>query len=275
MPLVLILGAGELGTACALRLTRAGFPVFLLEEEKPFDIYQSRTFSSAVYLGNRTIEGITVRTMADALGRDIVPEKTSTAEFVIFESANREIALIHPAQWDEIQSLKFHYVVTTKASLFSHERFAKWKVIGFSAEIDVVNYSYTVCDQGPFMGRVIYPFLAEHIQRQSSHIRDEKPGQRIKTPIEGIFEARKQINDVVYEKDVLATITGIPILSPERGRVTGLLNSGVIVPAGLEFMEISPLHSRVDGMVIPKESFTLAGAVLEAILFDRKLNADT
>lgn len=273
-PLVLILGAGELGTACALRLTRAGFSVFLMEEEKPFDIYQSRAFSSAVYLGNRTIEGITVRTMGDAIAQDIITEKATTAEFVSYESANREIALIHPSQWDEIQSLKFQYVVATKASLFSHERFAKWKVIGFSGEIDVVNFSYTVCDKGLFLGRVIYPFLAEHMQHHASRIRDEKPGQRIKAPIEGVFEARKQINDVVFEKEVLASIAGIPILSPERGRVTGLLNSGVIVPAGLEFMEISPLHSQVDGTVIPPGSFAQAGAVLEAIRFDRQLDAD-
>jgi len=245
-----------------------------MEEEKPFEIYQARAFSSAAFMGSRTIEGITVRTMADAIDQNIIPEKATTAEFISYESANREIALIHPSQWDEIQSLKFHYVVATKTSLFSHERFAKWKVIGFSGEIDVVNFSYTVCDQGLFMGRVIYPFLAEHIQRQAGRIRDEKPGQRIKAPIEGIFEARKQINDIVYEKDVLASIAGIPILSPERGRVTGLLNSGVIVPAGLEFMEISPLHSQVNGTVIPPGSFAQAGAVLEAILFDRQLDAD-
>ena len=56
--LIWIRGAGEIGSATAVSLTKAGFNVILSEINPPLAIRRSVTFSDAVIDGETSVEGI-------------------------------------------------------------------------------------------------------------------------------------------------------------------------------------------------------------------------
>jgi xanthine dehydrogenase accessory factor len=59
--LVVLRGGGDLASGVALRLHRCGFPIVILELEKPLAVRRSVSFSEAVYEGTQTIEGVAAR----------------------------------------------------------------------------------------------------------------------------------------------------------------------------------------------------------------------
>ena len=56
--LVVVRGAGDLGTGCIVRLVRAGFRVLALEVARPSAIRRSVSLSEAVYEGSASVEGV-------------------------------------------------------------------------------------------------------------------------------------------------------------------------------------------------------------------------
>lgn len=66
--LIVIRGAGELATVCALRLKAAGFRPVMLEIERPTAGTDAAAFSAAVYAGEARVEGVVAR-RAEGLGQ--------------------------------------------------------------------------------------------------------------------------------------------------------------------------------------------------------------
>ena len=77
--IVLIKGAGDLGSGVAYRLWRCGFQVVMTELAQPLCVRRAVCFAEAVYAGETTVEGITARrvhTLAAAraaLSDDVLP----------------------------------------------------------------------------------------------------------------------------------------------------------------------------------------------------------
>lgn len=270
-PRVLIIGASDLGSACVLRLSRSGIAVAVLDEDRPLDIYHSRSYSSALFLGNKTIEGLRARTIAAVISEEIIEEHMSLFSFINFEMANREIPIIALSDSSGLKKVAFEYIVLTKNNLVDKANLGEAVVIGFAAARNEVQFSYTIGNCGFNFGKVLYPFLDTASMNKSQELEDRSESQRVKAPIAGVFNATRSVNDIVLEKEELGRIAEIPILSPLSGRITGLLNSGMIIPAKIEFAEINKNIAKVDGNLISKESITLSGAVLEAIMFDLNL----
>lgn len=273
-PLVLIIGASDLGTACILRLARAGMRILVLENDHPIDLYHSRSFSAAGFSGKRAIEDVTARTFANAISEEIISEKSSIMDFVKFQLANREVPFITNLDQIITGELDINYVVISSNTL--NEKFYKQypdgsKIIGFSNALDGSRYTYTICNKGLNLGRVIYPFNSDNFYSEEPKREKNNDVERIKAPIEGVFKADKTINDLIHEKEKIGTIAEIPILSPTSGRVTGILNSGIIIPAGIEFVEINSSPKMSNGNNLSQISFCLAGGALEAILYDLHL----
>ena len=63
-PLVVVKGAGDLGSGVVWRLRKCGFPVVALERERPTVIRRAVAFASAVFEGKVEVEGITAQKAA-------------------------------------------------------------------------------------------------------------------------------------------------------------------------------------------------------------------
>lgn len=271
---VLIIGASDLGTACSLRLFHAGLQVIILEKDCPLDIYHSRSFSSTVYSGFKSINNIKAKTYARALEEDILKANSDISDFIKFTTLNREIPVITETDKSFLKKIKLNYIIVCDLVLFENIKNnlpENIKIIGFNTEIDTKNFSYTICNAGSYFGRAFYAFNELSSSETKVHLNKKDIFKQIKAPLEGVFKSSKSIDDLIHEKEEIGKINDIPILSPELGRISGILNSGVIIPAGTVFVEINTSHSGQSGYVLSRDSFCLAGAVLEVILYDFQL----
>jgi xanthine dehydrogenase accessory factor len=275
-PVVLITGTSDLGTACALRLFRTGLKVVLLEKSNPLDLYHSRCFSSAVFAGIKTIEQIKATTFSYFLTEISDKPLNSIEQFLNYQLENRQIPVLLESELNAITTFKIDFTIITSYDLFKNNSEvlkSTGKIIGFDDKPIPDYFDYTICNKGFNSSRVFYPFLEDEYINEGAIPSVEKKCEKIRAPIEGVFEANKQINEIAHEKDILGKIAGIPILSPERGKVTGILNSGLIVPAHEPFIEIDTREPYHNGNRISSESFNLAGGVLEAINYNLNLNS--
>ncbi len=274
LPVVVILGAGDLGTACALRMFRSGFKVILIEAENHQNVHYTRNFSGVIYSGIKNINGVQARISSDLLQREDISIENFEKSFLPFILNNNEIPLVTESELSSLSRIKTHYLVIADPDLMGMINDydvvdEDVKIITFH-EMEISNATYII-DQS---GLVIYPFLKEEFEILSKH--DYKINTTlnyIKAPIEGIFISQKELNSSIRLKEEIGKIGNRSIVSLFEGKVTGLINSGTIVTKETNIAEINSLkESKYDGKIIPDEYTLLSGGVLEAILFDINLN---
>ncbi|HID40109.1 MAG TPA: hypothetical protein EYP36_11425 [Calditrichaeota bacterium] len=273
---VLILGSGDLGTACALRLFRAGFGVIIAQHHRPLDIHFHRTFSAAAYAGFKTIENVTARTYAHALEGGMITPGQTVLEYIEFQLNNREIAFLTPDDFSYLKKIELKFLVVSEPALQEKIRTLlneEVTAITFTHHPDSVPGHYRIIYEKPHSGRVLYPFLQD-IYDSDERKKTQGSENLVKSPLDGLFVSEKAPGEFVHEKDVLGKIADIPILAPQNGRLTGLLNSGIMIKRGTVFAEIDPSGKNKESRVIPVVNFTLAGAVLEAVLYHLNLGED-
>ncbi len=270
-PVIAIVGAGDLGTACALRLFRSGFKVIMIEKRVAQDIHYIRNFVGAVYTGSKEINGVRGKTVSGFLEQESFAFDNFEDTFLSFMLNNKEIPLLTEKDIDSINTVKITHLIITKDDLIDIPAVKNLlnrdiKTIGFEGNSSTV-LNYTINNSG----LVVYPFL-RNIYTDNPLETKIKSAESIKSPIEGIFVADKEINSVVQIKDEIGKIDSIPIFSPYEGKLSGRLNSGAFVESGTEIAEITLLKDNEnDGRKIPEKFILLSGAVLEALMFDMNL----
>ncbi len=271
LPVIAVLGAGDLGSACALRLFRSGFKVILIEKSSALDIHYIRNFTGTLYAGSKNILGITVRTVSGLLEKEALPFDNFEESFLPFMLNNNEIPLLTEKDSDALKTADISYLVIAQNSLTDIPAVnalleSEVKAVAFNNAASV-NAAYLINREG----LVVYPFLKDDFDANFGKA-SVKERETVKAPIEGVFMTDKEINALIHRKEEIGKINNIAIFSPYEGRLSGCLNSGAFVSAGTEIAEITSLKdSGNDGRKIPEKYTLLAGAVLEAVMFDLNL----
>ena len=271
---ILITGSGDLATAAALRLFRSGYQITLFAPDRPLDIHHNRTFSNAVYNGEKMVEEVTACTRSGSAAKGDCAPETPLDAFVDFTSTNRQIPILTEEDLTEVVTLQFDYIFTAETEMFEKvpSRVTENSVIISKAGDVAANVSrYQICVDPVYYGRVMYPFNREDFFNCGADKQDSGLNEKVRAPLEGVFTATTMIGSIIHEKQELGRINDIPILSPASGKISGLLNSGLIIPAGTVFAEICSVSDTAPVKLIPAESFAVAGGVLEAILYDLNL----
>lgn len=266
IPEILIVGSSDRCTACALRLYRAGF-LPLLVSGPAYDLHHSRTFSAALSAGEVTRESLTAMTIARALEKNICQPGDGVHAAIKKIQHNRQLPLLTEQDIKNFDGPGFDYIVVVgEDSLVKIPSRLTDNSRWIGTSVDRRGLHYFVAAEGEQTGRVQYPFLEE--SPAVVHTKQTSPAEIVKAPLEGVFVATVSIDELVREKQELGRINEIPILSPIAGKVTGLLSSGQLIPAHTPFAEINHLHNHPSGRQLPAEAFSIAGGVLEAILYD-------
>jgi len=274
---ILICGTDDLASAVAIRLFRAGFHVILLAASRPQDLHYQRTFSAAVYAGSREIEQIGADTISGLLEKGEINPDTAIADFIHYTLANRHIPIL--LSGDIKNSLNFNadYIFVSDADLFEiiPERMSDNSVLITPADIGAIEHArYRICRDSACLGNVIYPFNRDSFADCKKDKEDMRESEIVRAPLEGVFTTNCMLDGWIHEKQELGRINDIPILSPLSGKITGLLNSGLIIPGGTAFAEVCPATKSISAKRISVQSYAMAGGVLEAILYDIQLEAN-
>jgi xanthine dehydrogenase accessory factor len=279
VPRVVIVGAGEMGSAVAHRLVRSGIEVLLVDLARPVCIRTGVCFAVALLDGSKRVEGVTAARVASpaeairvlacgeipvaAVGRD-------DAEWRAFAGAVGADVVV------DARMLKRDSVISKDAA-----RFVVGLGPGFAAGADVDAVVET--NRGHDLGKVIYDGRAEPDTGIPGSIEGHTADRVIRAFRSGSFLDGVRIGALVAKGEVVGRIDGssgtshgdagsetmdrsADVVAPLKGLVRGLITDGATVERGQKIGDIDPRGKKVDPFTISDKGRAVAGGVLEAIM---------
>ena len=255
---IFIIGAGDIGTAAAIRLFKSGFRPILVERNNPTDLYFFRNLSDVVYLGEKIIEDVRCRLY------NPMDDDRSFADQLNAGRQDRIIPMIKKESYSDLAFYKPDILVDCRGTIEEDDE-QDWSeyscVIRIGSTFKVGRDGHFVIGAaGNELGRVY---------RLPTDLMADLPENKYlsNAPLEGVFISHKTVGDRVSEREKIGTLNEINILAPRNGIITGLLHSGHFIRRRQPIFEIKPESVKtVDSKQIPVRSVAIAGGILEAIL---------
>jgi xanthine dehydrogenase accessory factor len=258
LPLVLIAGGGEIGSAVAHRLVRSGMEVIIVDLEKPRCIRRAVCFAAVLSGDGGVVEGIGARRAA-SVGDALEIARTWTVPVLVgdFETLAGEIG---PDVVVDARMLKRDQRISRDLAPF---------VVGlgpgFTAGVDVDVVIET--ERGHNLGRVIYDGAAEPHTGVPAEVAGVSVKRVVRAPKSGRFTSRVGLGRVVREGEALGLIDGtVAVTSEISGLLRGLIMNGVEVRSGQKIGDVDPRGAAIDHRSISDKGRAVAGGVLEAVL---------
>lgn len=250
---VVVRGGGDVGSGAIWRLRRVGFPVVVVELERPLTIRRTVSFSTAVTDGNiiiEGIEGIKVGSMDDAI--------SATEDGVV-------PVLVSPQLPDYPVSVVVDARLAKRNMGTSRDQAPLVVALGpgFSAGTDC--HAVIETKRGHDLGRVIWQGPAAANTGLPGEIGGESANRVLHAETDGDLSWTVSFGDTVEAGQQIGTIDGRTIRSRISGNVRGLLLPGPVAE-GLKIADVDP---RFDATVIHRisdKSLSVGGGVLEAVL---------
>jgi len=255
---IIVLGAGDLGTASGIRLYRSGLRPLLVDSLPPSDLHSFRNFSDLVNTEKKQVDdinGVYLGNIDDFSAFDLDSIKNAFN--------NRSIPLVSGAVSDILALIGPEILVDCRENISNTS--LPWQefpcVIKIGTKYNVGIDGHIVIGYGKRdQGRVYYKQHNQHIDEQAS-------GDTILAPLEGIFVTGVSAGDHVSERQPIGQINNINILSPNDGYITGILHSGHFVYRHQPMVEIQPTGSGYTPLKeIPLKCVAVSGGILEAVM---------
>ena len=255
--LILLKGAGDLGTGVAWRLHKAGFPVILTELAQPLVVRRTVAFASAVYDGEIAVEGVTAwraESFDDArrlLEEGIIPVRVDP------ETRAREF--FAPQVLID--------AVMAKRNTGTRRADAPLVLAlgpGFTPGVDC--HAVIETQRGHNLGRVLWDRAAEPNSGTPGEIGGKRAERVLRAPCDGEIRAIRRIGDSVIGGETLARVGDGEVCAPIDGVLRGLVHDGLVVPAGAKIGDVDPRAKRENCFTISDKSLAVGGGALEAVL---------
>lgn len=263
--IVCVRGGGDLATGVVQKLVRAGFWVYVLECAQPTAIRRTVALASAIKHGQYTVEDITSVYMECASAQDM-QEKWDQHLVPIFADPQANTC-------KKIKPLVVVDAILAKRNMGTTHEMAPITIglgPGFCAPRDVDAAIETM--RGHDLGRLILkgsPAQNTGIPGQIGGKSDERV---LRTPVAGVIQHCSQIGDWVKEGQPIFSVGNQIVNAPFEGRLRGLLEEGMHVPAGFKVADIDPRKQDESVMrTISDKARCLGGAALEAILYLKRI----
>jgi xanthine dehydrogenase accessory factor len=253
--LIVVRGGGDLGSGVIWRLRRVGFPIVVLELERPLTVRRTVAFSSAVTDGTITIDGIEGRRVESAA--QAVETATSGVVPVLVAAQIPAFAL--------------------RASVIVDARLAKRKLDttiarapvviglgpGFEAGVDCDAVVETM--RGHRLGRVIWAGAAEPDTGVPGEIGGASADRVLRADRDGTLRWDVDFGDEITQGAILGWIDDTAVRAKITGTVRGLLLPGPVIE-GLKIGDIDPRFDPAAIHQISDKALSVGGGVLEAVL---------
>lgn len=258
VPLVVIKGAGDLATGCAVRLARAGFAVVMTELPAPTAVRRTVCFSEAAVQGRAAVEGVYARRVDDARMAQRVAGAGDVA--VMVDPRGRAAAQLAPLALVDARMAKRNLGTARDEAPI---------VIGlgpgFTAGRDV--HAVVETNRGHALGQVILRGAAEPNTGVPGEIGGVGSARLLRSPASGTLRCERQIGDRVEAGACVGKVANKPIRAAITGVIRGFLRDGSVVRCGQKIGDIDPRARPEHCDTISDKARAVAGGVLEAILY--------
>ena len=257
--IILIRGAGDLGSGVALRLFKSGFYVVMCEIEKPSCIRRTVSFSQGIYDGFMEIEGVRAERIDDI--NKIVPSlKKGIIPLVIDKDSTKTINFLKPKILID--------AILAKKNTGTNRDMAPFTIAlgpGFTAGFDADKVIET--KRGHYLGRVIEDGCAIDDTGIPGKIEGFGRERVIFSDSSGIFKSDKKIGDTVNKGDIIAYIDDVPLYTEIDGVIRGLLVNGYEVTNHFKCADVDPRMDAVNYIhTVSDKARAIAGGVLECVV---------
>ena len=258
--LIIVRGGGDLATGTIHRLWSAGFPVLVLEAERPAAIRRQVSVSEAVYDGETVVEEMRAVRIAD--WKEAEQVITGGKVPVLADPKGRSREKLHPAAVVD--------GILAKKNLGTGKEMAPLTIAlgpGFEAGVDVDYVIETM--RGHNLGRIIRAGSALPDTGIPGNVGGYTSERVIHAEESGIFKNIRRIADVVEEKDLIGEIlredgSTVPVRASIGGILRGLLREGYPVRKGFKIADIDPRKGELENcFTISDKARCIGGSVLE------------
>jgi xanthine dehydrogenase accessory factor len=135
---------------------------------------------------------------------------------------------------------------------------------GFTAGLDC--HAVIETKRGHTLGRVLTTGSALPNTGVPGDIGGYTVERLLRSPADGIFEARAAIGDRIRKGATVAAAGGVPLRAELGGTLRGLLPSGIPVFRGMKVGDIDPRCELSHCFTVSDKALAVAGGVLEALL---------
>src|SRR5579859_745283 len=247
--LVLIRGAGDLGSGVAYRLVKSGFPVVMTELPAPLLVRTTVSYGNAVSYNTVIVEGIeahkaTVDEVPALLAKSIIP--------VIVDPGKDTIGLLKPPVVVDARVAK-----TNLDTAFDDAPLVVALGPGCTAGVDC--HAVVETNRGHDLGRVIWQGSAQPNTGLPGSIGGKEAERVLRAPTDGTIWQIVNIGEYVKSGTILARVGDLPIYAPFDGVLRGMIDSDVLVSRGMKIGDIDPRAKRKFCFTISDKSLAIGG----------------
>jgi xanthine dehydrogenase accessory factor len=258
LPLVMVVGGGELGSAVAHRLARSGMELVVVDLEAPHCIRRGVCFAAVCSGGPGMVEGVRAR-------------KAGTAQEALEIAGGGEIPVL--AGDFEALAREIGPDVLVDARMLKREQHLSRGLAplvvglgpGFTAgkDVDVVIET----NRGHDLGRVIYDGTAQAHTGAPAEVGGYSNERVVRAPVAGTFTSKTVLGQIVMKGDILGLIDeDAKVTSKITGLLRGLIADGSGVRRDQKIGDVDPRGRAVDHTTISDKGRSVAGGVLEAVI---------
>ena len=253
-------GGGDLATGVAWRLTRAGWPVVVLELPEPLTIRRPVALSSAVTDGEVSVQG-----MRGVLAGSADEAAKVTARGDVAVMVSPELAGLGPLRPDVVVDARL-----AKRNIDTSIGDAD-VVIGLGPGFTAGSDCHAVVEtmRGHRLGRVIWSGSALPDTGTPAELGGQAADRVLRAPASGEVVWHVDIGDLVTEGQPLGEVGGVILSAPFDGVVRGAIRGGMSVRAGLKVGDVDPRRDPSACFQISDKALAVGGGVLEAVLVHR------
>ncbi|MEA2221599.1 MAG: xanthine dehydrogenase accessory factor [Solirubrobacteraceae bacterium] len=242
-PVVLVRGSGDIGSAVAVVLHRAGYGVAIHDVATPAAPRRGMAFADAIFDGACELDGVRAVRFDDpaalaAALRDGGAIPVTTAELPGVLDA------LAPAVLVDARMRK-------RERPESQLRLAPL-TIGLGPNVVAGETTHLAIETqwGDDLGAVLETGATRALGGEPRSFDGHARDRFVYAPVAGVLRTRAQIAQRVRAGEVVATIGDEPLAAPLDGVLRGLTHDGVAVPAGAKVLEVDPRGdvSKVRGL---------------------------
>lgn len=262
---VLIRGGGDIATGVAYRLYKAGFPIIVLELERPLVIRRTVALATAVLHGSAQVEDLHAQ-LAYSLEEALQLSKTGIIPVLIAPQLDTS-QFTSDLKSSTISQFTIVDARLAKRNIDTNITQASLVIAlgpGFTAGVDCHAVIETM--RGHSLGRVIWDGPALPNTGTPGIIAGKGKERVLRAPAAGIVNWRLEIGDLVNEGDMIGDVAGQAVLAPFDGVIRGLIAEETAVLQDLKIGDVDARQDVEACFTISDKALAIGGGVLEAIL---------
>ena len=266
---IVVRGGGDIATGTVVALSKAGYPVIILECARPTAIRRNVAFCDAIYErdrwygeGTKTVEGVTCTLTSNI--DDAMRRAQPGRPMILIDPEGKSLARLKPDVLID--------AILAKKNLGTKIDMAPLTIAlgpGFTAGVDVRCVIETM--RGHNLGRIFFTGSAMENTGVPGMVAGYGAERVIHAPASGRLELISGIGEIVEKEKIIAVIdtgkTRVKVPASLSGVIRGILPENFEVTEGLKMADIDPRVDQVENCsTVSDKARCIGGSVLQLVV---------